>query len=1092
MNKRFNNRILALLLAWWLIVSFALPKTRAAEPEDTVTISTLEDWNSFAKNCTLDAWSRGKTVLLTADLDLTGTDFTPIPTFGGVFEGQGHTISGLSLTAPGSNLGLFRYIQPAGTVQDLTVKGTVAPGGTCSTVGGIAGVNEGILQGCAFRGSVTGETAVGGVVGRNGDSGQLIGCSAAGTVNGRTATGGIAGRNAGLLLNCENSAGVNLTESDRRQDLTELDPEAVLTDRGTSEEEEAVGILDGSADTGGVAGYSSGVIQSCTNRGDVGYPHVGYNTGGIAGRQSGYLAGCANYGAVHGRKDVGGITGQAEPWLVLDPGLQTLDRLRTELDTLDQLVNRALDDAQRTGDQVSASLTAMGNYTGAARDSSKRLLDHTTDFVDDNITEVNTLASDITNALDKISPALDDLSEVGQRVERLSRQLEQALKSAEGASDAGSQAFDALRDAVNELRLGRTELDAAAKELQAALDIIYNAVFPDGTPTLPAPEDLEAARGAVQRAFQALERAGNRLDGTLADVQQALRDAGALSDRLGDALEDLRNASNSSAAVGRLLESAFDAIGDGVDQLTRNGPPQFTQLGEAAREASDSLFDALGGLNDEMEGLNGTLRSGNDTLIGDLRAISRQFSIVCNVMTDAIDRLDDQREEGLVQDTSDQDIAATREGKVADCTNAGAVEGDRNVGGVVGAVAIELDLDPEDDSADRLTFGSGYETKAVLQGCINRGGVLAKRDCAGGVAGRMDLGTALECQNYGPVSSTGGDYTGGVAGYADAMVRGCFSKTTLSGKNYVGGIAGWASRLRDCYAITTVEEGTECLGAVAGGVETDGVLAGNRFVDTGLAGVDGVSYAGRAEPIPFEELTLLPGIPAEFTAFTLTLRAEGELVARIPFFYGDDLSRLTLPEVPAREDSYGTWPEFDRSGVSSDLTLEAVYAPWITLAASQETEGKLALALAEGKFTREAALHVTDSGVSPLPEPREGAVVWTVSLTGSDLGAEDIVPLRLLSPTEGDADLWQYRDGQWIPVEAVRSGSYLLLNMEGTQGTFCIQAREGGMWMALPALGVLALILPALILIREKKKTAKAARQKQAETQSDQTPSDPS
>lgn len=1082
MNKRLNNRILALLLAWWLTASFALPPTRAAEPENTVTISTAEDWDSFVQSCTLDSWSQGKVVTLTADLNLSGRELRPVPTFGGTFLGQGHTISGVSLTGAGSNQGLFRYIQPGAAVRDLTVKGTVAPEGSRSTVGGLAGVNEGTLQNCAFQGAVTGETAVGGVVGRNGAGGQIIDCSAAGTVNGETATGGIVGRNAGLLLNCTNRAGINLTESERRKTLTELDPEAVFPDRGGSEEEDAAGLLDGSTDTGGIAGYSNGVIQSCVNRGDVGYPHVGYNTGGVAGRQSGYLAGCANYGAIHGRKDVGGIVGQAEPWLVLDPGLETLDRLRAELDTLDQLVNRALDDAQRTGDQVSASLTAMGDYTGAARDSSKRLLDHTMDFVDDNITEVNTLASDITNALDKISPALDDLSDVGDRVERLSRQLEQALDSIEGASDAGGEAFDALREAVKELRQGRTELDDAARELQTALDAIYNAVFPDGTPTLPDPEELEAARAAVRRAFQALEQAGNRLDGTLADVQQALRDAGVLSDRLGDALEDFQNVSNSLAAVGRLLESAFDAIGDGVDQLTRNGPPQFTQLGEAAREASDSLFDALGGLNDELEGLNGTVQSGNDTLLGDLRAVSRQFNIVCNVMADAIDRLDDQREEGIVQDTSDEDIAATREGKVADCANAGAVEGDRNVGGVVGAVAIELDLDPEDDSADRFTFGSSYETKAVLQGCVNRGEVLAKKDCAGGVAGRMDLGTALECQNYGPVTSTGGDYTGGVVGYADAMVRGCFAKSTLSGKNYVGGIAGWASRLRDCCSIAAIEEGTECLGAVAGGVETDGVLTGNRFVDTGLAGVDGVSYAGRAEPILFEELSLLPGVPVEFTAFTLTLRADGALVAQLPFFYGDDLSRLTLPEVPAKEDSYGDWPEFDTSGVNSDLTLEAVYAPWVTLVSSQETEGKLPLALAEGKFTRDAVLHVTDSDISPLREPKDGTVVWTVSLTGSGLGAEDTVPLRLLSPTEGDADLWQYRDGQWVLVEAVRSGSYLLLDMEGTQGTFCIQAREGGMWMVLPALGALALILLALTLIRRKKKTAKAAKQKPAET----------
>ena len=55
-------------------------------------------------------------------------------------------------------------------------------------------------------------------------------------------------------------------------------------------------------DIGGVAGYSSGIIQSCTNSGSVGYDHVGYNIGGIVGRQSGYLDGCANSGDILGRR----------------------------------------------------------------------------------------------------------------------------------------------------------------------------------------------------------------------------------------------------------------------------------------------------------------------------------------------------------------------------------------------------------------------------------------------------------------------------------------------------------------------------------------------------------------------------------------------------------------------------------------------------------------------------------------------------------------------------------------------------------------------------------------------------------------------
>lgn len=1079
MNRRFNNRLLALLLAWWLIASFPLPASwAAASPEeDSITVSSAEDLRQLAKNCALDTWSRGKTVLLAADLDLTEEDFIPIPTFGGTFLGQGHSISGVSLTASGSNQGLFRYIQPGAAVQDLTVRGTVAPKGSRSTVGGLAGVNQGIVQNCAFEGTVSGESAVGGLVGRNGAEGQIIGCSVSGSVSGSSATGGIAGRNAGLLLRCTNRAGVNLTEAD---------PDTALTDLTALEEDTR--LLDGAADTGGIAGYSNGVIQSCTNRGDVGQPHVGYNIGGIAGRQSGYLAGCVNSGAIRGRKDVGGIVGQAEPWLVLDQP-QSLDRLRTELDTLDRLINRALNDAENTGDLISAHLTAMGDFTGTARESSKRLLDRTLTFVDDNVSQVNTLAADVTNALDKISPAMDDLSDAGRRLEELSRRLDRALKDLEGASDAGGAALSALRSAAGELRQGQTQLSAAMKELQAALDTIYNAVFPDGVPTRPSPEDLAAARESVQRAFDHMERAQDRLDGALSDLQRALGEAGDMSDRLGDSLGDLQNVSGSAAAIGRLLTSAFDAIGDGVDQLTRNGSPQFTNLGEEAREASESLYDALGGLSGEMEELNRTVQSGNHTLTGDLRAVSRQFNIVCNVMLDAIDDLDQRRQEGvegIVQDTSDEDIAATREGKAADCRNEGAVEGDRNVGGVAGAVAIELDLDPEDDTASDFTFGSTYETKAVLQGCVNRGDITAKKDCAGGIAGRMDLGTALDCQSYGPVSSTGGNYVGGVAGWADASLRGCWAKNALSGGDYVGGVAGWASRLRDCRAIATIQEGTEYLGAVAGWVEEDGLLSGNCFVDTGWAGVDGVSYAGRAEPVSFETLSQLPGVPLEFTAFTLTLTADGETVARLPFFYGDDLSQLQLPQVPEREGCYGVWPEFDRSGVRSDITAEAVYAPWVTVVASQELSGRLSLALAEGQFTRETVLHVAESAQTPPQEAGADGVVWEVSLTGTELEAEAELPLRLFSPEGGR--VWQYRDGQWQRVEAVQNGQYLLLTMTGPRGTFCIGPARSANWLIPAAVGGAA-VLAALALIAGKRLgTKKAQKAAQAEKPQEEEP----
>ena len=50
--------------------------------------------------------------------------------------------------------------------------------------------------------------------------------------------------------------------------------------------------LNNTIDSGGIAGLSTGIIQYCTNKGSVGYEHVGYNVGGIVGRQSGYVYAC--------------------------------------------------------------------------------------------------------------------------------------------------------------------------------------------------------------------------------------------------------------------------------------------------------------------------------------------------------------------------------------------------------------------------------------------------------------------------------------------------------------------------------------------------------------------------------------------------------------------------------------------------------------------------------------------------------------------------------------------------------------------------------------------------------------------------------
>lgn len=81
-----------------------------------------------------------------------------IPTFAGIFDGSGFTISNVKLTGDGSAVGLFRYVQEGAKVRNLTVTGEVSPSGSQDQVGGIVGVNYGSIENCKFTGNVVGDT----------------------------------------------------------------------------------------------------------------------------------------------------------------------------------------------------------------------------------------------------------------------------------------------------------------------------------------------------------------------------------------------------------------------------------------------------------------------------------------------------------------------------------------------------------------------------------------------------------------------------------------------------------------------------------------------------------------------------------------------------------------------------------------------------------------------------------------------------------------------------------------------------------------------------------------------------------------------
>ena len=306
--KRLDIRRVCGALLVLLLAAACLPLTRsyAAPASDVIHIASEDDLAELAQRCALDTWSQGKTVVLDSDLSLEGGSFLPIPSFGGVFDGQGHAIRGISISGSLSPAGLFGVVQEGGVVRDLRAEGAVTPDGDARNAGGLVGENRGTIENCSFTGTVSGKANIGGIAGANLVAGSILNCQVDGAAAGEVMTGGITGYNEGLVASCENNAFVNVASTDPRIDLDDL-TQALTMDLSTLSRLNAGASV---TDTGGIAGYSAGTVSDCVNHGAVGYQHIGYNTGGIVGRSCGQLRQCANDGAVCGRKDVGGIAGQ--------------------------------------------------------------------------------------------------------------------------------------------------------------------------------------------------------------------------------------------------------------------------------------------------------------------------------------------------------------------------------------------------------------------------------------------------------------------------------------------------------------------------------------------------------------------------------------------------------------------------------------------------------------------------------------------------------------------------------------------------------------------------------------------------------------
>ena len=1312
-------------------------KALSAYEEETaqweeIYIDSVEDMKEFSRNCWLDTWSADKKVYLTSDINLSGSDFVSIPTFGGYFDGQGHTISGLTLRDSVSYIGLFCYTQRSAVITDVRVEGRVCPGGKPMVVGGLVGDNSGILLGCTFDGIVEGNDYVGGITGFNEQSGILLDCTSRGTVTGVHYTGGLVGENTGNIAGCSNEADVNIFNEDKPVSLDDINLEQYTAGFLETEKEEEkshkASAVNNTIDTGGIAGLSTGIIQYCSNSGTIGYEHVGYNTGGIVGRQSGYVYACENEGNVYGRKDVGGIAGQTEPYIAIDLSEDIAYQLSENIDKLHDLTAQMLKDAGTESDMVSARLTVIQDFVEKALEDTGFLADRTIEWTDGMIGSTNDLLGRVDYVMEEAGKdggfinqtqnaagnARDAAKEFGATVEALDvyqymseeekKRYEEARNALENASEEYAEDYAEVIEAYRHYYIDKVRSDPAYGYTRDEGFSLYVSVQPskeeaeagsggktavggteggsqtseeeeDGNRTGSGQTDGKAESGSQAGGGQTdgeeeggSQTGGGQTDGEVEGGSQTdsgeteggtegghqpgtgaaggqsngteRDDASNGADTEGSSIEEKENGSDNETnrkdtdsgddvrgtdqasvkdlrpcfgeevrtdwtgwnagrtyedymevtgwvhnrleadgvekqtdfpqregAQGELdrklltdvskemteasnaaqieadaaayadekykaahpsspgyqqdmkeylqimselalkagaemsqearkrLESAAGSVDNAMENLesvgreagnifqTVNGMPdlQLPELGSDYRSKANSLNANLQGLSENMGKLNDEMSSTNDIMLADLTDINDQFSVIMRLYTDAIDGVLDMDYSTIYEDNSKEDAESSTDATIADCTNRGTVRGDLNIAGITGTMAIEYDFDLEGDvtGIENARWNATLLTKCVLRHNINEGTITAQKSYVGGISGQQEMGTILRCENYGRINSTAGNYVGGIAGKSVSYIMNGYAKCTVSGEEYVAGISGSGSSMENCCAMVRVQDATAFYGAIAGETDSSGTVANNYFVSEEIAGIDRISYSGKAEPISYEELLTVEGLPNRFHMMSVVFYADEEEVKRIECPYRSKITSDWYPNIPVKDGFYADWDIREIPEVMYDEDITAEYVRYLTTLNSQQTRGNgQSVLLVDGMFKQEEEMQVGGGETAGIDGSagrdiplKNLAEYWQVTIPTD---GNEQHQMRYQAPqgqTEGIA-LYVKRDGVWQQADTELMGIYHLFVVEGTEAEIAVCIQDGNIGdyaFYIVSITVVGLFICVWLLKRKKK-----------------------
>ena len=585
-----------------------------------------------------------------------------------------------------------------------------------------------------------------------------------------------------------------------------------------------------------------------------------------------------------------------------------------------------------------------------------------------------------------------------------------------------------------------------------------------------AMEKLHDAMGPIGDAMGSLQAAAEDLSLSLDQLEQAAGQGAEAIHLLSWAMSEMAGCMREMTLLGQLLHTA-------VANISHYQPIQLPYLDSGAADAADALFDSINAVSDELRAIVSISDRFSQEAKQQLNAIYEQFTQILDTAAKLAGQVLDTTTEGIIKDTSHVDIDAVKAGKVSLCCNRAVVSGDINAGGIVGAMAIEYQLDPEDDLSSKLSQYRlrTYQAKAIVQNCTNLGQIEGKRSYMGGICGKMDMGIILSSDSVAQVSSSEGDYVGGIAGSAAGPIQGCSVKAAISGGKYVGGVAGLADAVSDCRSMTLLQ-GSERVGAVLGYAESvsrDAICGNLYFALPGSPGaIDGISYEGCAQASAEDAFLAQNGLDSCFAQAVLTFCFADGSVRTLSLPVSTVLESSMIPALENADGQIVFWNGLEEQlGQPQyfDRILTAQHKAMISVVESAETrpDGKPVLLL-QGSFLKAEKLplqRLTDRADAlegwQFVVPEGGTV--TQVRYDCPAGEENVQILAL------------GRDGDYQAVSYTRSGSYLVFGLEDSVTAFYVlpgaQENSLRLWIIVAAVAAVTAAV-AIVLVRKKSKPA--------------------